>query len=410
MVPLAFALALMASAAPAATDGALALAAAGGARMMALGEALDPLPPPAEPIYAPTERAVSNWRREAVGALQPMPLAALAIMLQVDRPVVTRCVKLNNYWCIKRARWNGEIGYDEEGHTGFATAERGADAAVTLLRRYYLEYDRRSALDIVRRWAPAECRMTPSLFVGPPLVLAVRGIGSTLRARYLASRRAKPKVVRVASSGAGVPSPAAAPKPSPARRARVSVVPLRPLPAFRVPDIAAGMGERPVATLSATLVAPVRARAKAARPVVVSAARKLAVATTPPPPARPTRVAQAPSSAPALAIPTLLRAAEASAPPTPRSAPACAPDEQRINNYATRIAASIGMQPADDLKLFEANGRPLPALAPVLLGMSSFELGLVRASVDLVEGALERATTRWETDAAAARPFHPEGR
>ena len=129
-------------------------------------------------------RAVSNWRKEAVQDLHPTSLSALAVALRAERPVITRCVKLNNYWCIKRARWNGEIGADDEGHVGFASAEQGADAAVRLLRRYYLEFDRKSALDIVRRWAPAECRVAGGS--GPPMVVAERGIGNTLRARWRA--------------------------------------------------------------------------------------------------------------------------------------------------------------------------------------------------------------------------------
>ena len=42
-------------------------------------------------------RAVSNWRREAVQDLYPAPLSALAVVVGAERPVVTRCVKLNNY-------------------------------------------------------------------------------------------------------------------------------------------------------------------------------------------------------------------------------------------------------------------------------------------------------------------------
>ena len=56
-----------------------------------------------------------------------------------------RCVKLNNYWCIKRARWAGEIAADAEGHVAFASAIDGAIAAAILLRRYYIDYNRRSA-------------------------------------------------------------------------------------------------------------------------------------------------------------------------------------------------------------------------------------------------------------------------
>jgi hypothetical protein len=54
----------------------------------------------------------------------------------------------------------------------------------------------------------------------------------------------------------------------------------------------------------------------------------------------------------------------------------------------------LGLQPADDLKLFDADGTPLPNLRRVLLAMSSFELGHLRASVELVTGAIERAVPR----------------
>ncbi len=66
-------------------------------------------------------------------------------------------MKLNNYWCVKRARWAGEIAADAEGHVAFAPAIDGALAAVMLLRRYYLDYNRRSALAILSHWAPAQC-------------------------------------------------------------------------------------------------------------------------------------------------------------------------------------------------------------------------------------------------------------
>ena len=187
---------------------------------------------------------MSNWRGEAMRDLAPTPLSVLAVALGAERPVVTRCVKLNNYWCIKSARWNGEVGADEEGHTGFASAEHGADAAVRLLRRYYLEFDRKSALDIVRRWAPAECRLPGSS--GPPAVLALRGLGNTLRARWLAARQAKPMRTRIAAAGDAVPVPPRRPA------GRVSAVPLRPLPTVSMPSIMAGIAA-PKAPLAATL-------------------------------------------------------------------------------------------------------------------------------------------------------------
>ena len=48
------------------------------------------------PSYAAEARAVTNWRHEAAFALDPAPLSALAALFQLDRPIVARCVKLNN--------------------------------------------------------------------------------------------------------------------------------------------------------------------------------------------------------------------------------------------------------------------------------------------------------------------------
>jgi hypothetical protein len=71
-------------------------------------------------------------------------------------------------------------------------------------------------------------------------------------------------------------------------------------------------------------------------------------------------------------------------------APLCGNDEVRIRNYATRIAASVGLRIEDDLALFDAEGRPSPRLAPVMLAMSAVELGALRAGPDLVEAAIAR--------------------
>ena len=167
-----------------------------------LHAALPPRPVPAQanpvtaeaPRFDPATRAVSNWHEQAAESLRPRALA-LTASLSGDPPYVARCVRLNNGWCIKSARWPGEIGADGEGHTAFATLADGADAAARLLRRYYRDYGRRNALAIVRRWAPAECRVAASAgrtAVATPAVsaaLAPRGIGKTLRARFLARHR-----------------------------------------------------------------------------------------------------------------------------------------------------------------------------------------------------------------------------
>jgi len=307
------------------------------------GDALQPEPQAQAVRYEPGTREVTNWRSEAVDALEPKPVVAMAALFRAERPFVTRCVKLNNYWCIKSARWNGEIATDSEGHVGFVSAEHGADAAAALLRRYYLEFNRKSALDIVRRWAPAECNVATG--IGGLAVLAVRGIGGTVRAQYLASRRRGGAVRYTAKAGPG------------GRPGRVSmVIPMAPkTPQYRVPSIAAGMGERP----------------KPAKPPepLVAARRK---------PAEPSATA---SLAPKPA-------------PKAHSAMACPSEEQRHRNYASRMVEGLGLGPSDDLKLFAEDGTPLPNLAHVMLAMSAFELGALRASPDLVEGALERAVAR----------------
>jgi hypothetical protein len=382
------------------------------------------------PTYRAAERAVSNWRLEAAQDLQPVPVSALAVLLGVERPVVTRCVKLNNYWCIKRARWNGEIGHDEEGHVGFASADKGADAAVTLLRRYYLDFGRKSALDIVRRWAPAECRGGGLIAISG---LAVNGIGQTLRARWLAAQRAKfarpassapspagPSAPSLAPSSAAAGAPSAPPAktatatgtargrttariagPRPAPAPQVSRIPLRPLPTFRVPDIAVGLGERRVATVSTSLAsAPRRRQPTPASVAAATRAKEAATARTA------QRTAQAARPKPAPAAPVRIAAATGTASlPKPASAPsACTLDESRIRNYAARIVQGLDLGPADDLKLFAPDGTPQPNLPRVMLAMSAVELGMLRASMELIEAAIARAAPRPQASAAMTPP------
>ncbi len=299
--------------------------------------------------YESATREVTNWRLEAMEALGPKPVVALAALLNAGRPVVTRCVRLNNYWCIKSARWNGELATDSEGHVGFASADHGAEAAATLLRRYYLDFRRKSALDIVRRWAPAECGIATSF--GGAAVLAVKGIGGTLRARYLASKRKGGSVRFTAAAGPG------------GKPGRVSMVlPVR-TPQYRVPDIMAGGGERKKPE-------PAVRPSKPSRPVATAMARE-------PQPVPKATASVAPKPA-----------------PQPATATACAPDEQRIRNYATRMVEGLGIGPTDDLRLFEADGTPLPNLTHIMLAMSGFELGMLRADPQLVESAIQRVAER----------------
>ncbi|MBF9233456.1 hypothetical protein [Microvirga alba] len=285
--------------------------------------------------YETETREVTNWRLQAADALEPKPIALMAALFKIERPVVTRCVKLNNYWCVKSARWDGELATDTEGHVGFVSADQGADAAATLLRRYYLQFNRKSALDIVRRWAPADCGVATSF--GGIASLAIKGIGNTLRARYLASHRS---VKFTAQPGRG------------AKPGRVSMVMQATVPQYRVPDIAVGMGEHH--------------RSPPAPPPRVKPVAPVKVAT---------------------------------ATPKANTATGCAPDEQRLRNYANAMVENLGIGPSDDLELFADDGTPLPNLSPVMLAMSAFELGLLRASPDLVGRAVQRAATKAEANA-----------
>ena len=193
--------------------------------------------PPQPAVFRPATREVSNWRAEAADALALPLLQALGLRYGSDVAGLSRCVRLNNYWCIKRAGWAGEIAADGEGHVAFSSSGEGALVAAVLLRRYYVDFKRHSALDIVSHWAPANCggggvvaastgaKRSPKVKTAAPPALRM-----TLRARFLASR------------GHGV-------------KLRRSIVADRPVPMLRAPGIAAGLGEHAVAVAAVASVA-----------------------------------------------------------------------------------------------------------------------------------------------------------
>lgn len=302
------------------------------------------LAPPARgpALYAPRERAVSNWRMEAAFNLE----ASLARFAHAPESL-PRCVRLNNYWCVKSARWSGEIAADREGHVAFASAREGAIVAAQLLRRYYVDLGRRNADSIVSRWAPAECGLAPRMVrvagAAPgararPDALSTRGVGNTLRARWLASR-GKPGQ-RVAQ-----------PRPS-----RIAAAPAKPM--IRAPAIAVGLGERP---------APAAAEPIALRPVRLAALE---------PP----------------------EAARASAP----GPAACPRETARLRAYAAKLAEGLAEGPRADLNLFDAAGLPTPALTRAMANMAAVEIGPLRAREALIASVVDEYSAALRAKAAAA--------
>ncbi|KQP81035.1 hypothetical protein ASF57_15660 [Methylobacterium sp. Leaf117] len=364
-------------------------------------------PPRVLPVYEAETRVVSNWQFEAGASLQPTSLALVARYATAAPAFVARCVKLNNYWCIKRARWSGEIGGDTEGHTGFATASDGADAAAQLLRRYYREYERRTALSIVRRWAPAECRIggaplagrVPSTKVATDL--APRGINRTLRARFLA-RHPRGGASRPANTSRGGPlrvqpwSPLARmarPKaPQSGLLVRHSELLVKPSTLIAKPSV---LLVEPAAVLGQSVLGnrtlEKEAMKKKARLTPVSSSRVASDIGL-----QERFVIESAQLPPIVAGSNLLDLS----PPTPL----CGNDETRIRNYAARIAASVGLKVEDDLKLFGPEGQPLINLQPVMLAMSSVELGTLRASPTLVGAAMARMNVNTRSAIAVSPP------
>lgn len=288
------------------------------ARVPALSATEEAQPPPQ---FAPLSRSVSNWGAEAS--------AHLGLASDADKGV-TRCVRLNNYWCVKGLRWNGMIAADGEGHAAFASAVEGAAVAALLLRRYYRDYGRKSAQAIVARWAPAQCGVTASRGAvrspgSAPDALSTRGIGQTLRARWIA--RGRGKLAKLAK---------AAPRPS-------SLPPM-----MRAPSIAVGLGEAPVAMPELKLAS--------------------------------------------LAAPDLIKPSPEPVRPAPaRPAMSCASEANRIAAYARNASAGVADSPEADLALFTAEGEPTPNLARVMENMSAVEIGPLRASKAVVEAGIARA-------------------
>ncbi|HET6377587.1 MAG TPA: hypothetical protein VFG05_04685 [Methylocella sp.] len=296
-------------------------------------------------MFDPAKRAVSNWREEAAKSLEISERFRAELDRGSDLPSLPRCVKLNNYWCIKRAGWSGEIAADDENHVAFAAAADGAFAAALLLQRYYTGYRLRTAIEILSRWAPAPCGAMPAMpwrarkpAAATPATLggiAPFGINNTLRARWLAAHR---------------PLHPGAVKPSPLRRPAMRPISLAMMPA---PEIALGMGE-------------------------------------------------------ALNAPVKLSALEFSV-PAARLDSFCSHDAARVRNYARRAIAGIAQSPDEDLKLFSPSGAPGSNLARLLANMAKVEIGPFAASESVITAAISRLYQHRAPEGGAAGSPHSSG-
>lgn len=305
-------------------------------------ERLWPRPWETSALFHPGRRSVSNWRQESARWLDA-DLDRRARFILDDGADLPRCVRLNNYWCVKRAGWAGEIAADREDHVAFSSAREGAVVAALLLRRYYTEFGRKSALDVVSRWAPAQCgfvaapaRSARGLDLRKPKglieiqkraraqakrIAAARG---TLRARWLARHRPGFTGRKFANR-----------RNQPASRVKTAALPM-----MRAPTIAAGGGERAPVALSSI------------------------------------RLGSLDLSAPATKTQAL--------PPVT----SCAGESQRLDNYAARLAAGVAASPTDDLRLFDEAGEPTPGFAVALRNMTGVEIGPYGATEALIADAV----------------------
>ena len=302
------------------------------ATIAAASGALAETAPPAAPVpvFEPAARAVSTWRAQADEHLELSPRQAEA--LRQPGPAVARCVKLNNYWCIKKAGWNGEIAADGEGHVAFASATAGAAVAALLLKRYYVDFNRHTATAIIAHWAPAACG---GMGGGASLSsLTTKGLGGTLRARWLAGH------------ARGFVTPLARHRVTP----RSSIVKAQLPRMMPAPTIAAGLSiaDKPM-TLDALLAA-------------------------------------SPNAPPSRSMIGLRRGRVVAA-----SAGGCGGDGNRVAAYAAKAASGIAAGPEGDLGLFTPDGEPTANLALMMANMARVEIGPLAAKRALIDEGIAEA-------------------
>lgn len=357
--------------------------------------------------YSQPDRAVDNWRFESALALDLSPMVALRLAAGGEPPSTPRCVKLNNYWCIKRGGWIGEIAADGEGHVAFATAEDGAAVAALLLRRYYVDYKRHSARAIVSRWAPARCALLPDPFRPAPLSASTVDLPAPRPASFHPDRKpasGKPIAPRAAASSPAAVAASESPRAEqsasgssrmmPQRVVSMGLAPMGLENTLRAKWLAAhGRGgvaapARPKATEEAEArvrrakAGPVRAGVGAARRAPdLAPAPTIALGMGEPVRERPIE------PQPASPAPPAAKPADA-----PRPIDTCVGERERLANYAARVIFGVVAGPDDDLVLFAADGAPTDNLAKVMANMAAVEIGPLRASSSLIAAGIAQMT------------------
>jgi len=109
------------------------------------------------PEYDPQSDRITNWRLEALRHLRKQNGGKYLKITDAELSThkYLRCIKLNNYWCLKDLGWGwqGRLGLDSDLHTGFSSAVWGARAAVRNFRTAYVKHGRESALEILSVYA-----------------------------------------------------------------------------------------------------------------------------------------------------------------------------------------------------------------------------------------------------------------
>lgn len=101
------------------------------------------------PTYDAASRVVSNWKEQSVAHLG-------VAESDLAKHKFLRCIKLNNYWCLKDMGWNGRLGRDADNHTAFVNGEMAARAAVRNFRTAYSTRGRKTAFQIMSVYAPPD--------------------------------------------------------------------------------------------------------------------------------------------------------------------------------------------------------------------------------------------------------------